>query len=383
MLSYRKTDIMDKIRHIYCIIFPGISQVFTGIFMPKFHHIGDSTGMVPWEDDTMKIEKLPSGSYRIRKMYKGNTYTVIFDSKPTQKEAVQAMAEKLNKVHKTNKSMTFKSACQKYIESKRNVLSPSTIRGYAGIMKQISDVLYQKNVHDITALDVQEEINRIAKSHTPKTVRNHHGFISAVLGMFYPDLKLTTTLPQKIKKEAYIPSSEDIKRILEYAKGTQFEVPLMLACYGMRRSEICALTLEDIHGDIIHINKAMVQNEDKKWIIKTTKTASSTRDIIIPADIIEKIYLQGYVYKGHPNSITCFLFKAQNSLNIPKFSIHKLRHYFASEMSALGIQEADILQMGGWETDYVMKSVYRHSMMEKEENAKREAANKLHNALFS
>lgn len=331
----------------------------------------------------MKIEKLPSGSYRIRKMYKGNTYSVTFDSKPTQKEAVQAMAEQLNKVYNTNKTMTFQTACQKYIESKRNVLSPSTIRGYAGIMKQIPDGLYQKNLHDVTALDVQEEINRMAKSHTPKTVRNHHGFISAVLGMFYPDLKLTTTLPQKVKKEPYIPSSEDIKRILEYAKGTQFEVPLMLACYGMRRSEICALTLDDICGDIVHINKALVQNENKNWIIKTTKTTSSTRDIILPADIIEKIYQQGYVYKGHPNSITCFLFKTQSSLGIPKFSIHKLRHYFASAMSALGIQEADILQMGGWETDYIMKSVYRHSMMEKEENAKREAAARLRNALFS
>ena len=53
---------------------------------------------------------------------------------------------------------------------------------------------------------------------------------------------------------------------------------------------------------------------------------------------------------------------------------HKLRHYFASEMSALGVPEADILKMGGWETDHVMKSVYRHSMMEK---AKREAAERL------
>ena len=74
--------------------------------------------------------------------------------------------------------------------------------------------------------------------------------------------------------------------------------------------------------------------------------------------------------------------KTQRNLGIPHFSLHKLRHYFASEMSALGIPEADILRMGGWETDYVMKSVYRHSMMEKEENAKRDAAEKLRNALF-
>ena len=68
---------------------------------------------------------------------------------------------------------------------------------------------------------------------------------------------------------------------------------------------------------------------------------------------------------------------------MPHFSIHKLRHYFASKMSAMNIPEADIMRMGGWETDHVMKSVYRHSMMEKEETAKREAAEKLGNVLFS
>ena len=49
----------------------------------------------------------------------------------------------------------------------------------------------------------------------------------------------------------------------------------------------------------------------------------------------------------------------------------------------MNIPEADIMRMGGWETDHVMKSVYRHSMMEKEETAKREAAEKLGNVLFS
>ena len=46
----------------------------------------------------MKIEKLPSGSYRIRKMYKGQMYTVVFNEKPTQKEAMQAMAAEPNKI---------------------------------------------------------------------------------------------------------------------------------------------------------------------------------------------------------------------------------------------------------------------------------------------
>lgn len=331
----------------------------------------------------MKIEKLPSGSYRIRKMYKGKMHTVIFDCKPTQKEAMQAMASELDKVQEKHSSMTFKAACDQYIEAKRNILSPSTIRGYHTIIRQIPDAFLSENVHDITALDVQTEVNRISKKCSPKTVRNHHGFISAVLGTFRPNLKLNTTLPQKVKNEPYTPSQEDVKRILAAIKDTPYEIPIILACYGMRRSEICALTLEDIDGDIIQINKAKVPNENRDWTIKNTKTFSSTRRIIIPTIISEKIQKRGYIYNGNPDSITRFLSKVERELNIPHFSLHKLRHYFASEMSALGIPEADILQLGGWETDYIMKSVYRHSMMEKEEKAKRNASEKLQEALFS
>lgn len=330
----------------------------------------------------MKIEKLPSGSYRARKMYKGETYTVIFDGKPTQKEVMLKMAEKLEKAQERHVSMTFKTAAEKYIESKRNILSPSTIRGYTGIIKKLSSSFLEKSIYDITSMNVQQEINRMSKESSPKTVSNRHGFISAVLGMFCPNLKLNTTLPQKAKHEPYIPSAEDIKKILEYASDTQYKIPIILACYGMRRSEICALTPEDIDGDIVRINKALVPDEKGEWIVKTTKTISSTREIIIPVETAEKIVSQGYVYKGAPDGITAFLYRAQDELSIPRFSVHKLRHYFASKMSALGVPDADIMKMGGWETDYVMKSVYRHSMMEKEEQAKREAAEKLRETLF-
>lgn len=255
----------------------------------------------------MKIEKLPSGSYRIRKMYRGKMYAVTFEHKPTQKEAMQAMAAELDKVQEKYTSMTFKTACEKYIESKRNVLSPSTITGYNATIRQISDPFLKKNIHDIIALDVQIEINHMAEKCSPKTVRNYHGFISAVLGTFCPNLKICTTLPQKLKNEPYIPSDDDVKRILECAKGTEYEIPLILACYGMRRSEICALTLADLTGDTLTINKAKVINENREWVIKTTKTTASTREIIIPMDIADKIREKGYIYNRYPSCITKYL----------------------------------------------------------------------------
>lgn len=49
----------------------------------------------------------------------------------------------------------------------------------------------------------------------------------------------------------------------------------------------------------------------------------------------------------------------------------------------MGIPDADILAMGGWETDHVMKTVYRHSMIGKEKDAKKNASDKLSKELFN
>lgn len=331
----------------------------------------------------MKIEKLPSGSYRIRKMYKGKVYTIVKDYKPTQKEALELMADKLKKIESKKIHLTFQTAAESYVDLKRNVLSPRTIKEYTETIGRLPGWFNELVVSDITQVNIDRLINELSKDKSPKTVRNYHGFVTAVLGRFSPSLKISTTLPQKVKSEPYTPSQVDVKRILEAVKNTQYEIPITLACYGMRRSEICALQPEDIDGDVVHISKAKVQNENKEWVTKITKTTESTRTIIIPAELAEKIREQGYVYKGHPGGITKHLEKTEDRLEMPRFPLHKLRHYFASQMSALGVPEADILKMGGWETDHVMKSVYRHSMMEKEEKAKREAAEKLRNALFS
>lgn len=331
----------------------------------------------------MKIEKLPSGSYRMRKMYKGKTYTVVTDYKPTQKEAIQLMSEELDKVRGSSADKTFRNCAEEYINMKSNVLSPSTIKGYRSLMSQYSERFMDMNLLKIENADIQTEINSLSVGRTPKTVRNFHGFISSVLGVFRPDMKIYTTLPKKVKNEPHIPSDEDVRRILEESKGTEYEIPIILACYGLRRSEICALTPEDIDGDVVHINKAVVLDENNEWVVKSTKTTESTRDIVIPEEITGKIREQGYIYKGHPNSILRFLDKTQKELGIPCFSLHKLRHYFASKMSAMHIPDADIMKMGGWKTDYVMKDVYRHAMEYKNKEAQKKASDEFKKILFN
>ncbi len=329
----------------------------------------------------MKIERLPSGSYRVRKTYQKKTYTIVFEQKPTQKEILQAMAEEMENERVRSANMTFKTAAESYIELKQNILSPTTIREYTGSIRRLSEEFKEIRLSDITALHVQKEINRLSKDKSPKTVRNYHGFISAVLATYRPNLILHTTLPQKVKKEPYIPSEEDVKKIIKDIEGTMFEIPILLACYGLRRSEILALTLDDLVDNTLAINKAKVQDENGKWVIKTTKTTESTRTVVISPILADKIRRQGFIYQGAPNSITGHLNDVQDRLNIPRFSLHKLRHYFASKMSELGIPEADILKMGGWNSDHVMKTVYRHSLQTR--NSQQIASDMLSKSLFS
>lgn len=142
-----------------------------------------------------------------------------------------------------------------------------------------------------------------------------------------------------------------------------FYVPLALASMcGLRRSEILALEIEDISDGEIYIHSAKVENFDKVWVEKTTKTTSSTRFVPIPKDIEDYILKQGYVYRGGAQSISNFLSRAEKELNIEHFSIHKLRHFYASELLAQGCSMKDVQALGGWETDTTLKEVYAHSM---------------------
>ena len=130
----------------------------------------------------------------------------------------------------------------------------------------------------------------------------------------------------------------------------------------MRRSEICALTLDDIEGNTLTINKALVKNINNQWVLKTTKTTAGTRKIYIPDSLVKEIQDQGEIYNGYPNSLLWGLNNYQDKLGIPRFRFHDLRHFFASYAHSQGISDADIMASGGWKSDFTMKSIYRHQM---------------------
>lgn len=307
----------------------------------------------------MKSSKLPSGSYRVQKQINGQRLSMTFDHKPTKKEVEEEIARRLGYY---NGKLTFEAAATNYIDARTNILSPSTIRGYRQLLNCYTQSFMLKPLDDITNNDVQREINRFAGSVSPKTVKNRYTFISSVFAEFRPDVSLRVNLPMMVRKTPYIPTSEEIKMLISEAEGTQYKTALLLGCCGLRRGEICALTLDDIDFDnnIVHVTKDIVASDNNEWIVKAPKTIQSIRDVVVPDSVIESIKQNG-LYRKNPHCITEWMHKKQDKLGMQHFSLHKLRHYFVSAAHEKGLSDASIMQAGGWAAPNVMIKHYRHA----------------------
>lgn len=313
----------------------------------------------------MNIEKR-GNKFRIREMRNGITYRIMVDHKPSKREAEDLMAEHILQNSGTvqnSPKMSFFEAGNAYIDLKNNILSPNTIIGYQKVLKNLPQWFTSKRIRDLTSLDVQKVINDISADHSPKTVRNYHGFISAVLSVYRENLRLKTTLPLKHKFEPYTPTDSDVKRILDEVAGTKYDVPFHLAVFGMRRGEICAVTASDLDGNWLSINKSLAENPDGGWILKPIpKTSESIRKIYLDDVTAAKIRsIDGPLYDGKPGMLTKQLHNVQKKLNLPPFRLHDFRAYYVTMAHKIGIPDKYIMKNCGFSSSVVMERAYKRA----------------------
>jgi len=324
-----------------------------------------------------KAKKLPSGSWRCL-VYdytdeSGKRYYKSFSSSDPS-PAGRREAERLAAVYADTKEnephtygLTLRMAWKQYIDDRSSVLSPATVREYKRSLKSDLESLMDMKISDISQDMIQKAINHEAKKHSPKSVRNMHGLLSAVLKTYRPNFALNTDLPQKIRPSIYVPSDEEVKHLMQFAEDTVMEIPILLAAFGpMRRGEICALDTKDIKGNTVHVCRNMVMDSNNKWVIKQPKSYAGDRYIEYPDFVAVKWKgKSGRITDLYPSNISDRFKTLLKRADIKPFRFHDLRHYSASIQHALGIPDAYIMQRGGWGNDGVLKAVYRHAMDDK------------------
>lgn len=316
-----------------------------------------------------KALQLPSGSWRVQVLVDGKRVGI---TEPTEEEAIlKAMNIKhgAEQYRKEPLSITLEEAYKRYIESKNSVLSPSTVYGYNNLKSYTFVALMNKPLKTITSDQVQREVNRMAKTLSPKTLRNAHGLLSSVLAEHHPGLHLRTTLPQKQRVEVTVPSEGDIKNICAAASGTEIELPVLLAIWlGLRASEICGIKWAAIKGNVLHVKEAKVLAEGGT-ASKSTKTYSGNRKLVLPQEILELINAQSrkndYVIQLTGSNIYKRFVRLCKKHSLPHFRFHDLRHANASVMLSMGIPDKYAMERMGHATNNMLKTVYQHTMSEK------------------
>lgn len=274
--------------------------------------------------------------------------------------------------------ISVSEALQRYLDAKRGVLSPSTLRSYEGMQKNHFDDLNNVSIRRLTNDKVQAWVSRLSLSGlSAKTVKNAYGLLGAAVAMQDDSIRLRVQLPQLAKFENYCPSDEDIAALIAQIQrdgdGELLRAVLLAAFGPCRRSEVCALTSEDINGTVITINKALVKNSDGRWVLKLPKTKDSTRKIVYPQFVIDQCKgIEGPLIQHTPDYIGDKFRKTLKKVNVPYFRFHDLRHYGASIMMYLGISQKTIESRGGWSTNSpVLKRIYQNQIdaeMQKETN---------------
>ncbi len=322
-------------------------------------------------------KRLPSGSWRCQvyagKDENGKRKYKSFTAE-TKKEAELLAAQfSMEKETFYENNLLLKDAMARYNKAKEKVLSPSTMRGY---VQYAENNLADKGnipISNINSELMQKWISEWSRTLSPKTVRNIYGYLNVVLKFFDCGQNLKITLPQKVPVEYHIVTDEEIKELLKRTEGSELNIAISLAAFiPARRSEICALTEADIDRkkNTIRINKAMVKDKNKTWVIKPVpKTVGSNRTVEIPKSIIEKIPIKsGRIVDANPNQIEGRFNRLVAHFEDP-FRFHDLRHYGATMLHAAGVPDHYIMQRGGWDSVETLQKIYTHCLPEKTNEA--------------
>lgn len=333
--------------------------------------------------------RLPSGKYRAQVLIgtdeNGKRIYESFIADTADEADFEALAFKLGKGKKVEKKeITLRAAMKACIESKRGVLSPSTIQGYEYIERNFGDFL-DTPILKITKLSLQNAVTqymfrpRHDKKKGPisaKTVRNAYGFISSVLKQNGIELG-EIALPQRQEIEYATPFDAELANIFEAVRGTNIEVPVLLAAFcSLRRGEICGLRFSDVDFEkkMIHIDRALVRVGTDDFL-KAPKTKKSRRVVFVTDYILDLIKAlprendDSFIFPFTPNALTHHFPAILKKHGLPPCRFHDLRHSFASVLYDHGIDMSYIKAVGGWASDSVPNRVYiqasERSAMEK------------------
>ena len=324
-----------------------------------------------------------------------------------------------------NHDYTFQEVADRYLQNYTLNLAPNTLRGYKSCYERehgLKNYFGKMKVKSITTDHIQ---TYIADLHTmgkaSKTISNTIGFLNVVM-KHCTKLRYIPFNPVegvvRPKKEPKTPvqayTVQQVQQLLEISQ-TNHAVHTTIALgalAGLRRGEMAALTWDDVDlngaSPSIRINKTKYHVSPNLGIpnpigVKEPKTPSSIRVIPIPSMLVEILRKEQLRYKecklqygANFLDSNCVIFQDNgsdyqpDSINngytefmqrhpeIPYYSLHKLRHTYASLLASLNTPVKDVQELLGHSDVSTTLNVYTHGF----EASKRTAVDAFDSMLY-
>ena len=279
-----------------------------------------------------------------------------------------------------------------------NIVRPTraetTVYGYQKIIENhLLPALGDIPLLKLTPMDIQQYYIQVQQSCnlSSNTLRRHHDLLSSSLRSAVRQDKLLTSPMDKVEpprakqKEASYYKPEELKRLYTLIEGHPLELCAKLAgSLGLRREEICGLKWDcvDFQRQLLSVKEARTAF-GATIVQKETKNRSSVRTLFMPEDVIqllhaererqERLLREGrleqpsqFVVLDHkclpysPNALSLAFTRFVRKNDLPRVTLHGLRHSFATVASFQGVPLFDIGKALGHSTPATTGKIYTH-----------------------
>lgn len=250
-------------------------------------------------------------------------------------------------------------------------LSPNTLKQYAKGPTQLDAFLGGvADWGDVTTEDVRRFLASVSAARAPATVVARYTGLSQFFKWCLAEEEIESNpmarvgTPEKIDGEVDPISNDHVRALLSTCDGTFLGVrdrALLLVLYdiGVRASEIMNLRLDDV--DLAQRGASLLGKGRKERFAPFGSTATMAMDRYLRRRAKHPRASSPWLWVGTTTShvgyygLAKMLRTRSDRAGIPRVHAHQFRHAFADQWLEGGGNEGDLMRLGGWSSQQVMR----------------------------
>lgn len=318
----------------------------------------------------------------------------------TERDAERALTKLLREVDQGTAPTTGKTTVTRYLTETwlphaATRVRPTTLARYEQLVRvHVLPRIGRVKVSSLRPSHIQGVLDAMmAAGAAPASVLQCHRVLSAALRQAVRWQVLAVNPcdavrpPRPERNQLRVPSSDEVRRILEVARGSVYEVPLLLAATtGMRRGEVLGLRwpVVDLDSGVARVVATLQKPRGRAASFVAPKTDRSRRTISLPPFVTERLrrhrreqterrLLLGAAWRDlelvcdrgdgehlDPDGFSHAFERFVERTGLPPMRLHDLRHAHATTLLVAGVHPKIVSEALGHASVAFTMDTYQH-----------------------